>query len=289
MRANLTTLRSNVELALAGRVVTPFSYRDRKLVETVSTGISEIDSLAGGFPRGGLTEICGPPCSGRTTVLLSVLASRTADAESCALIDGRDAFDPHTAAAAGVELKQLLWVRCRNLDQALRATDLLIQAGGFGFIALDLSDIAPETVRHVPLNAWFRFRRAVEDTPTVLVVLEQESNAKTCASLVLQMDSESARWSTTVETQGARFSQYTHAYLLDGAQVQPQLLHSRMQSINAAHLLDRTVAIRTSTGTSLGTSVRTSVGIRNAGDVKSFQTETVWSHLDSLPSDQKPK
>lgn len=296
MRANLTTLRSNVELALAGRVAAPFGYRDRKLVETVSTGISEIDSLAGGFPRGGLTEICGPPCSGRTTVLLSALASRTADAESCALIDGRDAFDPHTAAAAGVELKQLLWVRCRNLDQALRATDLLIQAGGFGFIALDLSDIAPETVRHVPLNAWFRFRRAVEDTPTVLVVLEQESNAKTCASLVLQMGGKSAHWSTTVETQGARFSQCAYAYLLDGTQVQPQLLHSRMQSINASHLLDRTASIRTSAETSSGTSVRTtSVGtfldpfISNASSAKSFQTETVWSYFDSLPSDQKPK
>ena len=85
------------------------------------------------------------------------------------------------------ELEQLLWVRCRNMDQALRATDLLMQGGGFGMIALDLSDIPPETVRYVPLNVWFRFRRAVEDTPTIFMVLEQESNAKTCASLVLRM------------------------------------------------------------------------------------------------------
>ena len=112
-------------------------------------------------------------------MLLAALASRTAEAEVCALIDARDSFDPRSAEAAGVELEQLLWVRCRGLDQSLRAADLLIQGGGFGFIALDLSDIAPETVRHVPLNAWFRFRRAVEDTSTVLLVLEQESNAKT--------------------------------------------------------------------------------------------------------------
>ena len=114
----------------------------------------------------------------------------------CALVDGRDSFDPRSAEAAGVELRQLLWVRCRSLDQSLRAADLVIQGGGFGFIALDLSDVAPETVRHVPLNAWFRFRRAVEDTATVLLVLEQESNAKTCASLVLQMKGNVARWSS---------------------------------------------------------------------------------------------
>ena len=64
MRSNLATLRSHVELSLAGRIVSPFGYRDRKSVETVLTGIPEIDALAGGLPRGALTEICGPPCSG---------------------------------------------------------------------------------------------------------------------------------------------------------------------------------------------------------------------------------
>ena len=193
----LTALRSKVESALAGRVPAPFTYRDRKVMETVSAGIPAVDSLAGGLPRGGLTEICGPPCSGRTSLLFSALASRTAEAEVCALVDGRDGFDPHAAEAAGVELKQLLWVRCRNIDQALRATDLLLQGGGFGLIALDLSDIPPETIRYVPLNVWFRFRRAVEDSPTVLMLLEQESNAKTCASLVLRLDAGRARWSMT--------------------------------------------------------------------------------------------
>ena len=194
MPENLAALRLQVETALAGRVAAPFSYRDRKLVEMVSAGIPEIDALTGGLPRGGLTEICGPPCSGRTSLLVSALASRTAQAEVCALVDGRDAFDPHGAAAAGVELKQLLWVRCRNIEQALRSTDLLLQGGGFGMIAVDLSDIPAATVRHVPLNAWFRFRRVVEDTPTILMLIEQEPNAKTCASLVLRVGFERAQW-----------------------------------------------------------------------------------------------
>src|SRR5579864_467102 len=132
MSARFALLRSSVESALAGRVPAPFTYRDRRSVETVSIGAPEIDFLSGGLPRGGLTEICGPPCSGRTSLLISALAERTAQDETCALVDGHDTFDPHTAQVAGVELKQLLWARCRNIDQAFRATDLLIQGGGFG-------------------------------------------------------------------------------------------------------------------------------------------------------------
>ena len=235
MARNLAALRAQVEAALASRVSAPFNYRDRKIVETVSAGIPEIDSLSGGLPRGGLTEICGPPCSGRTSLLVAALASRTADAEACALIDGRDAFDPHSAELAGVELKRLLWVRCQNIDQALRATDLLLQGGGFGLVALDLGDIPPETVRYVPLNAWFRFRRAVEDTPTIFMVLEQESNAKTCASLVLRMEAPAtagrlaAEWRQT-SSSGDRveeFFRHPYACLFDGAAIRAEVM--RMQ------------------------------------------------------------
>jgi len=317
MRSNLATLRSDVELSLAGRVVSPFGYRDRKSVETVLTGIPEIDALAGGFPRGALTEICGPPCSGRTTVLLSALASRTAEAEVCALIDARDSFDPRSAEAAGVELQQLLWVRCRGLEQSLRAADLVIQGGGFGFIALDLSDVAPETVRHVPLNAWFRFRRAVEDTSTVLLVLEQESNAKTCASLVLRMSMKGAKWSDAGEsnandkTAGIKTTEISrhsrgslaqevlakgclaHARLLDGSDVQAEMLHTRMQSINfqqaqngfqqaqngpvsiEKHFAERDFA-------------NSSDGFERS-NTQSFSAQSVWSYLHDLPVEAKLK
>ena len=228
MRANFATLRSQIESALADRIPAPFTYRDRKPTEIVSTGIPEIDSLAGGLPRGALTEICGPPCSGGTSLLVSALAERTSSSEVCALIDGCDSFDPYSAKAAGVELQQLLWVRCRNIDQAFRATDLLIQGGGFGLIALDLSGISPETVRHVPLNVWFRFRRAVEDTPAVLVVLEQESNAKTCASLVLQLAAEQAHWVGTIPGQAGHSAVHSPSCLLDRFEVRAGILRSRV-------------------------------------------------------------
>jgi recombination protein RecA len=193
--SSLAALRSKIELDLRGRMLSPFNYRDRNVFEVVSTGIPSLDAAVGGLPRGAMTEICGPPCSGRTSLLLSALAARTADGEACALVDARDSFDPALASAAGVALDKLLWVRCQNADQALRAADLLIQGGGFGLVAVDLSDVAPKIVRYVPLNAWFRFRRAVEDTPTILMVIEQEANAKTCASLVLRLKARPAEWS----------------------------------------------------------------------------------------------
>jgi recombination protein RecA len=228
-------LRLHVETALAGRViaplVAPLEYRNRQVVETVSAGIAEIDELTRGLPRGCLTEIVGGACSGRTSLLLAGLAARTREGEVCALVDGSDAFDPSTAQAAGVHLRQLLWVRCKNIDQALRATDLLIQGGGFGLIALDLSDVAPRLVRQVPLNVWFRFRRAVENTPAILFLMAQESNAKTCASLVLRMEGLAGVWRETAVT-GNEKEEMPQAVgcLLEGAKSQAEVVRSRMQT-----------------------------------------------------------
>jgi hypothetical protein len=196
MSARANALRLQVETALAGRVASPFEYRERQ-VETAPAGVPEIDRLTDGLPRGALTEICGPASSGRTSVLMAAMAARTRAAEVCALVDARDAFDPESAAEAGVRLEQLLWVRCRNVDQALRAADLLIQGGGFGLIALDFGDTPTRVARAIPLPVWFRMRRAVENTPTILVAVEKESNAKTCASLVLRMEAREARWAQT--------------------------------------------------------------------------------------------
>jgi recombination protein RecA len=230
MADNVPALRSQMESALAGRVPAPFTYRNRRIVETVPAGIPEIDSLTGGLPRGGLTEICGPNCSGRTSLLISALALRTANAEVCAFIDGRDSFDPHSAEEAGVELSQLLWVRCRNIDQALRSTDLVLQSGGFGMVALDLADIPRETVRYVPLNVWFRFRRAVEDTPTIFVVNEQEPHANTCASLVLQMEAEAGLWSNASHRCAADFRLGPHTFLFEGSLIRAKKARSRVQA-----------------------------------------------------------
>ena len=74
-----------------------------------------------------------------------------------------------------------------RLEQVLRATDLLLESGGFGLIVLDLSDLPPQSARRIPLTTWFRFRRAVEHTPTILLAIEQHPIAGSCSSLLLQL------------------------------------------------------------------------------------------------------
>ena len=155
-----------------------------------------MDSAIGGLPRGCLTEIVGPASSGRTSLLLGILAAATARQEACVLVDAEDTFSPHSADEAGVELGRLLWVRCgHSAEQALKAADLLIQGGGFGLVAMDLGNTAPQSARRISLTSWFRLRRAVEHTPTVLVSLARQANAKTCASLVIECGRNATTWS----------------------------------------------------------------------------------------------
>jgi len=176
-------------------------WQARPVPERVPTGIAEIDQATGGLPRGALTEICGPASSGRTTLLYSMLAQAAAREEVCALVDAEDSFHPESAVAAGIRLDRLLWVRSgHNAEHALKAADLLVQGGGFGLVAMDLGDTPPETARRISLTSWFRLRRAVEHTPTVLVSLALRSNAKTCASLVVEMRRERAAWSGALRT-----------------------------------------------------------------------------------------
>jgi len=191
----------------------------------VASGIPEIDHLTGGLPRGCLTEISGPIGSGRTSLLISLLSALTKREESCALVDGRDSFDPCGAQEAGVALGRLLLVRCTNIEQALRAADLLLHGGGFGLVALDLSDLPIASVRRVPLNVWFRFRRMVENTPTVFILLEQESCAKTCASLVLRLEMKMARW-RSIHKSGEGNMQPT---LLSGLQFNAEVMRCRFE------------------------------------------------------------
>jgi recombination protein RecA len=166
--------------------------------ELIPTGVPEVDSATGGLPRGCLTEIVGPASSGRTSLLLSILAAATARQEVCALVDAEDAFAPHSAADAGVQLSRLLWVRCgHSAEHALKAADMLIQGGGFGLVVMDLGDTPPRTARRISLTSWFRLRRAVEHTPTVLLSIARQANAKTCASLVIECGRLGEIWSGT--------------------------------------------------------------------------------------------
>jgi hypothetical protein len=208
-------LKKQFESVLGGAL----GWQERPTPELVRTGIPEVDCVTGGLPRGRQTEIFGPASSGRSSVLYSILAGATRRGEICAVVDAEDAFDPASAGSAGVRLERLLWVRCgHNAEHALRAIDLLVQGGGFGLVALDLGDTAPRMARRISLTSWFRLARAVENTPTALVSLSRESNAKTCAAFILECGRELEAWTSAVERGPARAR--AAGCLLEGVRVQ---------------------------------------------------------------------
>ena len=184
----------------AARVTTLGLRPDAKIRDCLPTGMASLDAMLShgenaGFPRGAISEILGPESSGRTTLVHSLLAASTAQLEICAYVDTDDSFDPVSAAAAGVALSQLVWIRCgHNAEHALRAADSLLHAGGFGAIVLDLCQVPPRVSNRIPISYWYRFRRAIENTPTILALAEREPIARSCASLMLDIERKKTIW-----------------------------------------------------------------------------------------------
>jgi hypothetical protein len=119
------------------------------------------------------------------TATLHILAQATARGEVCAVVDTNDQFHPASAYAAGVKLSCLVWVRCgKNAEHALRAADLLLHSGGFGLVVLDLCDVKPQALDRIPISYWYRFRRAIENTPAILLVCALSPQAKASAHRV---------------------------------------------------------------------------------------------------------
>ena len=185
-----------IRAELEARFEAPIDFRKRPDAGLLKTGIEAIDRLtSGGFPRGSLSEICGPDSSGRTALSISLLGEATRAGEFCAWIDAAGAFDPASAAEAGIVLERLLWVDCRgNAEHALKSLDLLLQAGGFGLLVLDLADTPEREARRIPLASWFRLRHAAERTGAALVVLEKTINARSCSAIQLEMRQKSPVW-----------------------------------------------------------------------------------------------
>lgn len=108
-----STIRTQVESALAHKIPSALTPQTRMVRPVSATGIGPLDELVqGGFPIGAMTELVGDACSGRMSVALSFLAQVTATEKVCAWIDASNTFNPASAAAAGVDLRRLLWVRC---------------------------------------------------------------------------------------------------------------------------------------------------------------------------------
>jgi len=284
--SSAATIRRQIEAALEKKIPSALTPAPKIRSAVHATGIEALDELlSGGLPQGALSELVGPECSGRTSIALSFLARMTREERVCAWVDVSNTFDPASAAAAGVDLCRLLWLRCGvvsekvqparykfelperyfvatavkkglhgggfgrhprqeskglsnavgellqqreamaprcaepqrhvrckqetaipllrtqgavprsgatskpwpRMEQALRSADLLLQAGGFSAIVLDMGSLAPEFVSRVPLATWYRYRAAAERTQSSILLLTQYECAKSSAEMVLQL------------------------------------------------------------------------------------------------------
>lgn len=238
-----TTLahRESLVAALAARrldrtLTTALPHADQ--YDEATTGATGLDTwdahLAGGFPRGQVSEIVGPASSGRTSVLLRMMAAATARGELVALVDALDRLDPESAAAANVDLERLLWIRghvvsnpgfCRDvvphaLEQAIKALTLVLQAGNFGVVALDISDAPADALRRLPFTTWMRLQRIVEGQPTVCVLLGSEPIARSAAGLSIVLQRRSG------QQEGGRF----RGGLFDGLDLTARIVRARIRA-----------------------------------------------------------
>ena len=278
-------LRAQIEANLAQRIPSALTPLPRISSTVAPIGIREIDALLhGGLPVGAISEIVGPECSGRTSLALTFVAGMTQAGNVCAWVDVSDTLHPESAAAIGVDLSRLLWIRCgaspvtaplpqssvrgsrisgkppkakpglpqgggghphmevkglstavsdllgsavtaprcaealrtqgpepkqrdpqltqfptgkkpaprrkswSRLEQGLRVTDLLLQAGGFSCIVLDMGSLNAEYALRVPLATWFRFRTAAERLQSNVLLLTQHACTRNSAGLVLRLD-----------------------------------------------------------------------------------------------------
>jgi hypothetical protein len=281
-----SAIRLQIESALALKIPSALTPAPKMIRPVAATGIESLDEvLKGGLPVGAISELVGPECSGRTSIALSFLSRVTQAAKVCAWIDFSNTLDPVSAAAAGIDLARLLWVRCgvvqktidpmncrfvlpekylvppvakkglhgggfgphprtetkglsqavrgllrpeaieprcaepqrrvrpkadvfepnlqpssanvvaplrsrkpwSRMEQALRATDLLLQSGGFSAIVLDMGSLTPEAVSRVPLATWYRYRAAAERTQSSILLLTQHACTKSSAELALRL------------------------------------------------------------------------------------------------------
>jgi hypothetical protein len=238
------------------------ALRERKLDRTLTTALAPLERsdaaafvpfaveaidavLRGGLPRGQVSEIAGPPSSGRTTLLLQLLRAATRGEDSAAtrgedsaatrgedsaatrggeraasrggeiaaLVDTCDRFDVASAAAAAIDLDRLLWIRGeigspdRVVERAIKALTLVLQAGGFAIVAIDLADVHPRVLRSLPFTTWLRLQRIVEGSDTACLLLTPEPLARSAGGLTVMCTGQTTWSGATQQTQSGATQQ----------------------------------------------------------------------------------
>jgi len=168
--------------------------KDRRL----PSGIAQIDALIGGIARGRISEITGPISSGKTTLAAAFAIATSRRGEVVGWIDGPGAFDPRSLETAGADLSRILWLsfdkkfssmpgtfnlKERERRRDLKASELLLEAGGFGLVVIDFGAM------RYPLSqsAALRLARAAERSGTAVLAIATNRMCGTFAALTLSM------------------------------------------------------------------------------------------------------
>ena len=175
----------------------------------IATDVAALDAcLRGGLPRGQLSEIVGPRSSGRTSLVLQTIAAATRRGDIAALVDTCDRLDVASAADAGIDLDRLLWIRGLShlqsshfnlqiadlkIAHALKALNLVLQAGGFACVVIDLADVPLAALRRIPFTTWLRVQRVIEGSDTACVLVAPQPLARSAGGLTLLLTGR-ARW-----------------------------------------------------------------------------------------------
>jgi hypothetical protein len=209
--------------------------RDRKLDVTLTSGLplpgfdrpdawlpfgcAGLDAaLLGGVPRGQVSEIIGGASSGRTSLMRSLLAGATARGELVALVDALDRFDPKSAAAAGVVLERVCWIRgdaaCemrmsldaawepsrprsgpprqsptgREVSRALKAVGLALSSGVFGLVVLDVADVPIRQLKGLPFTTWLRLQRLIAGSETACVLVAGQALGRSAGGAAIRLE-----------------------------------------------------------------------------------------------------
>jgi hypothetical protein len=190
--AALDVIRARGELGaeLAAHLVPARRLEERRGFR--GSGLPWLDGiLGGGWPRAALAELRGRRSSGRTSVLYASLARAIAAGETAALVDVGGALDPRAAAAAGIALPRLLWIRA-TAAQALKAADLVVAAGGFDLVAVDFGDERPRA----PSAAWIRLKHGAERQGTSIVVATPARAVGAFAAAAVELAAAAPRFFT---------------------------------------------------------------------------------------------
>jgi len=202
-----------------------------------ATGVEPLDQLLqGGIPRGKVVEISGDISSGKTSLTFNILAQATRQEELVAYIDTFNTLDPRYLEKSGVDLGRVLWIRCNpdknnHLDTALKSLDILVQAGGFGVILLDIAALPfhKRTPTHrISPHSWFRAQRAVKGSNTAVLILSSHKATGSAAFWALSIQKQGSRWIPPLN--GQRNSNY-----FQGMKCVAQLIRGRNHGCVEVH------------------------------------------------------